>query len=115
MAVSAAVASRIPAGWYGDLDDPERRRWWDGVEWTDYYAPVVPKHLTLVGPIGPAEMIGPSASPDSAAIAIVTEAASDADDSSPRGARWGTRIPYFVLGALVVIDFTLLGILERIG
>jgi hypothetical protein len=39
MVVSAAVAHRIPAGWYRDRDDRTLRRWWDGVAWTDYYSP----------------------------------------------------------------------------
>jgi hypothetical protein len=39
MVVSAAVAHRIPAGWYRDRDDRSLRRWWDGVAWTDYYSP----------------------------------------------------------------------------
>ncbi|MDQ1606340.1 MAG: hypothetical protein QOJ18_707, partial [Microbacteriaceae bacterium] len=34
MVVSAAVAHRIPAGWYRDRDDRSLRRWWDGVAWT---------------------------------------------------------------------------------
>ncbi len=40
MVASTAVAHRIPAGWYRDKDDPSRRRWWDGIEWTEHYAPV---------------------------------------------------------------------------
>ena len=28
--------SDIPPDWYPDPDDPERFRWWDGVEWTDF-------------------------------------------------------------------------------
>ena len=47
MAASTAVAYRIPAGWYRDKDDPSRRRWWDGIEWTVHYAPVTDP-LTLV-------------------------------------------------------------------
>jgi hypothetical protein len=39
MVVSAAVAHRIPAGWYRDRDDRSLRRWWDGAAWTDYYSP----------------------------------------------------------------------------
>lgn len=26
----------IPPDWYPDPDDPNRYRWWDGVDWTDY-------------------------------------------------------------------------------
>lgn len=46
MVASTAVAHRIPAGWYRDKDEPSRRRWWDGIEWTDHYAPVT-NPLTL--------------------------------------------------------------------
>ncbi|MCB1256404.1 MAG: DUF2510 domain-containing protein, partial [Microthrixaceae bacterium] len=28
--------STIPPDWYPDPDDPNRYRWWDGVDWTDY-------------------------------------------------------------------------------
>ena len=38
MAVTADIAHRIPAGWYPDRVDPSRRRWWNGVEWTEYYS-----------------------------------------------------------------------------
>src|SRR5690606_11947089 len=27
-----------PAGWYVDLDDPGRLRWWDGRHWSDHVA-----------------------------------------------------------------------------
>lgn len=46
MVADTAVAHRIPAGWYRDRDDPSRRRWWDGIEWTDHYAPATDS-LTL--------------------------------------------------------------------
>lgn len=32
----AAAQHEIPAAWYPDPDDPNRYRWWDGTEWTDY-------------------------------------------------------------------------------
>jgi hypothetical protein len=38
VAVTADIAHRIPAGWYPDRDDHSRRRWWNGVEWTEYYS-----------------------------------------------------------------------------
>jgi len=38
VAVTADIAHRIPAGWYPDRIDPSRRRWWNGVEWTEYYS-----------------------------------------------------------------------------
>ena len=38
MAVTADIAHRIPAGWYPDRNDRSRRRWWNGVEWTEYFS-----------------------------------------------------------------------------
>jgi hypothetical protein len=46
MVAITAVAHRIPAGWYRDKDDASRRRWWDGIEWTDHYAPVTDQLTT---------------------------------------------------------------------
>jgi hypothetical protein len=59
MVAGTAVAHRIPAGWYRDKLDPERRRWWDGIEWTDHYAPI-PDPLTLEAsnPSGPVVLDG---------------------------------------------------------
>ena len=28
-----------PAGWYADPTQPSRQRYWDGVRWTDHFAP----------------------------------------------------------------------------
>jgi len=36
--VTADIVHRIPAGWYPDRDDRSRRRWWNGVEWTEYFS-----------------------------------------------------------------------------
>jgi hypothetical protein len=49
MVASTAVAHRIPAGWYRDKDNPSRRRWWDGIEWTNHYAPFTDS-LTIDAP-----------------------------------------------------------------
>ena len=38
MAVTADIAHRIPAGWYPDRENRSRRRWWNGVEWTEYFS-----------------------------------------------------------------------------
>src|ERR1700712_119938 len=38
VAVTADIAHRIPAGWYPDRNDRSRRRWWNGVEWTEYFS-----------------------------------------------------------------------------
>jgi hypothetical protein len=70
MVVSAAVAHRIPAGWYRDRDDRSLRRWWDGVTWTDYYSPYtrpipVSAEATVASEcaIGVAPVVAPSAEP----------------------------------------------------
>jgi hypothetical protein len=58
MVVSAAVAHRIPAGWYRDRDDRSLRRWWDGVAWTDYYSPfTLPIRLSDDPILAPAELL----------------------------------------------------------
>lgn len=33
------TGSTPPSGWYPDPTDPRRSRWWDGVAWTNHYAP----------------------------------------------------------------------------
>jgi hypothetical protein len=59
MVAGTAVAHRIPAGWYRDKLDPERRRWWDGIEWTDHYAPITdPLTLEASNPSGPVVLDG---------------------------------------------------------
>jgi hypothetical protein len=59
MVAGTAVAHRIPAGWYRDKLDPERRRWWDGIEWTDHYAPITdPLTLEASNPSGPVALDG---------------------------------------------------------
>lgn len=57
--VSAAIRHRIPAGWYRDRENPTRRRWWDGTDWTDHYTPLSvpvtaprpPRHLAVTAEI----------------------------------------------------------------
>lgn len=36
--MGVTATTRLPAGWYPDPDGGERRRWWDGQEWTQYTA-----------------------------------------------------------------------------
>jgi hypothetical protein len=36
--MGVTATTRLPAGWYPDPDGDERRRWWDGQEWTQYTA-----------------------------------------------------------------------------
>lgn len=68
MVAGTAVAHRIPAGWYRDKIDPERRRWWDGIEWTDHYSPITdPLTLEASNPSGPVVLDG-SADPRMSAL-----------------------------------------------
>jgi hypothetical protein len=36
--MGVTATTRLPAGWYPDPDGDNRRRWWDGREWTQYTA-----------------------------------------------------------------------------
>lgn len=36
--MGVTATTRLPAGWYPDPDGGDRRRWWDGREWTQYTA-----------------------------------------------------------------------------
>ncbi|MEX1079574.1 MAG: DUF2510 domain-containing protein [Homoserinimonas sp.] len=36
--MGVTATTRLPAGWYPDPDGGDRRRWWDGQEWTPYTA-----------------------------------------------------------------------------
>jgi hypothetical protein len=38
--------SNPPPGWYADIDNPARRRWWDGGKWTEHLQPVEDGPLT---------------------------------------------------------------------
>jgi hypothetical protein len=35
-----AADARPPAGWYADPEGRPMNRWWDGIAWTDQYAPL---------------------------------------------------------------------------
>lgn len=36
--MGVTATTRLPAGWYPDPEGGNRRRWWDGREWTQYTA-----------------------------------------------------------------------------
>lgn len=36
--MGVTATTRLPAGWYPDPEGGDRRRWWDGQEWTQYTA-----------------------------------------------------------------------------
>jgi hypothetical protein len=48
MSISTEISRKIPAGWYPCREDRSLRRWWNGVEWTEYYAPLQKPSLRLV-------------------------------------------------------------------
>jgi Protein of unknown function (DUF2510) len=85
VAITADVAHRIPAGWYPDRDDRSRRRWWNGVEWTEYY----------------------SANPDSAPIRLEPH-------SLRRALTFKDRIAASTLAALLVANLILLGFVSHV-
>ncbi|MHA6670273.1 DUF2510 domain-containing protein [Homoserinimonas sp. A447] len=53
--MGVTATTRLPAGWYPDPEGGNRRRWWDGQEWTQYTAdfqrPTSVDELTLEPPI----------------------------------------------------------------
>jgi hypothetical protein len=106
MVVSAAVAHRIPAGWYRDRDDRTLRRWWDGVAWTDYYSPYTLPIRVVAEPT--------AAQPETAAsLAAVTPAGA----RHPRTTRSIVRryLPLAIVAALVIANVVLTLILANGG
>jgi Protein of unknown function (DUF2510) len=85
VAITADVAHRIPAGWYPDRDDRSRRRWWNGVEWTEYF----------------------SANPDSPPIRLEPH-------SLRRAVTFKDRVAAFTLAGLLVANLILLGFVSHV-
>jgi hypothetical protein len=85
VAVTADIARRIPAGWYPDRDDRARRRWWNGVEWTEYY----------------------SANPDTQPIRLQPH-------SLRRAITFKDRIAAFTLAGLLLANLVLLGFVAHV-
>ena len=85
MAVTADIAHRIPAGWYPDREDRSRRRWWNGVEWTDYY----------------------SANPD-------REAPAPQLHSLRAAVTFKDRVAAFTLGGLLLANLVLIGVIAKL-
>jgi hypothetical protein len=85
VAVTADIAHRIPAGWYPDRDDRTRRRWWNGVEWTQYY----------------------SANPDS-------QPARPQPHSLRRALTFKDRVAAFTLAGLLLANLVLLGFVSHV-
>ena len=85
MAVTADIAHRIPAGWYPDRDDRSRRRWWNGVEWTEYC----------------------SANPD-------TLATSPEPHSLRRAITFKDRVAAFTVGGLLLANLIVIGLVSHV-
>ena len=98
MAISNAIAHRIPAGWYPDRFDRSRRRWWDGTEWTDYYSAAPTSHLRLVD-----NETDSSSTDETTTTHTLTGAL-----------RFSDRMPAFILLGLVVANIIVVLILTRI-
>jgi hypothetical protein len=128
MAVAARIAHRIPAGWYPDRYDRSRRRWWDGVEWTGHYTPVLesssPESLLRIVDTAPTFEIEavidvePAAPIEQAAMRSRVRRASNPEVHTTtrtlRGAlRFKDRTPAFILVGLSVINLVLLALLLR--
>jgi hypothetical protein len=85
VAVTADIAHRIPAGWYPDRDDRSRRRWWNGVEWTEYC----------------------SANPD-------THAPGPQTHSIRRAITFKDRVAAFMLAGLLLANLVLIGFVSHV-
>lgn len=103
MVISTSIAHRIPAGWYPDRDDRSRRRWWDGEQWTDHYAPAAEPVLRRVAPIElrtePAQVheVDTSSKPHTLSGAL----------------KFADRLPAFILLGLAAANILLLCVLVR--
>lgn len=133
MAISNAIAHRIPAGWYPDRFDRTRRRWWDGTEWTGYYSAVPAPQLWLVeneATLESSDLAG-LVTPPSTAEQAISAAAPAGPKSGPTSVerivvetvtthtlvgalRFSDRVPAFVLLGLVVANIVVLAVLARI-
>jgi hypothetical protein len=85
VAVTADIAHRIPAGWYPDRDNRSRRRWWNGVEWTEYF----------------------SANPD-------TQTSSPQPHTLRRAITFKDRVAACTVGGLLVANLVLLGLVSHV-
>jgi hypothetical protein len=83
--VAADIAHRIPAGWYPDREDRSRRRWWNGVEWTEYY----------------------SVNPDTQPICLEPH-------SLRRAITFKDRVAALILGGLLVANLVVLGLVAHV-
>jgi hypothetical protein len=100
-AACPAVTHRIPAGWYPDRENPARRRWWSGTEWTEHYAMPGAALAAEPRPVIPSPRHSAATGPQPVAVAPATEISQ-------------TRVPLIVtvlLAALTGADAVLLCLL----
>ncbi len=64
--MSDVEGARPPAGWYADPEGRPMNRWWDGIEWTDQYAPLAaPSPVAGLATQPPVDWAGAPVSPSS--------------------------------------------------
>jgi hypothetical protein len=119
MVVSAAVAHRIPAGWYRDRDDRSLRRWWDGAAWTDYYSPyTLPILVSREAILASAELEAANAAAAGAAEAVAATATATfklGKPGKPGAARHPSTVrlivrrylPFSIVATLIVVNLVL--------
>jgi Protein of unknown function (DUF2510) len=121
MVVSAAVAHRIPAGWYRDRDDRSLRRWWDGAAWTDYYSPyTLPILVSREAILASAELEAANAAAASAAEAVAATATATATFKLGKPGKLGAArhpstvrlivwryLPFSIVATLIVVNVVL--------
>ena len=71
-----------PAGWYPDPTDSTRNRWWDGMQWTENYAPAAPQ-AAPTAPAAPSAAPGYAAAPQHPASAYQTYPAAPPVQAAP--------------------------------
>jgi hypothetical protein len=101
VAACPTVTHRIPAGWYPDRENPARRRWWSGTEWTEHYAMAGAALAAEPRPVIPSPRHSAATGPQPVAVAPATEISR-------------TRVPLIVtvlLAALTGADAVLLCLL----
>jgi hypothetical protein len=130
MTATAAVARRIPAGWYPDRNDRSRRQWFDGADWTDYFSAVPERALSLVPDLesdpefsytldlvfesrveAPAPVVVAATPVDE--IVVEYETPAPLRHSLRRAITFRDRVPAVVLSSLFVGNVVLIGVVAH--
>ncbi|HEU4807794.1 MAG TPA: DUF2510 domain-containing protein [Homoserinimonas sp.] len=105
--MGVTATTRLPAGWYPDPEGGNRRRWWDGQEWTQYTAefqrPTSVDDLNLEAPVAsPGKKSGKPAKPARRLRRVedVDDVEAPADDRTTRGRAAAERLGRWVAGAV---------------